>query len=200
MKKLITVGVLGGMIFSVGLCGEAAAQKGQSGKRKKPVKKKPAEPQTDPSTLPVGVQDMLRTSVKTGQGPTIQAAPGSVPTYDGMSQSPKPNSKRALDNGDFGTQPRELVRGEQEKKATENDKKETAAPESAPDKASPLEALKQELQNLQEALRTSESSDSAAEKEKSGGFRVKIAQIQEQIRKMEADLSKSQGDTVPKRR
>lgn len=200
MKKLITVGVLGGMIFSIGLGSEAAAQKGQSGKRKKPVKKKPAEPQTDPSTLPVGVQDMLRTSVKTGQGGTIQAAPGSAPTYGGISQSPKPNAKRALDNGDFGTQPRELVRGEQEKKTGEGETKEAGTPESTPAKANPLEALKQELQNLQEALRTSESSDSPAEKEKSGAIRVKISQTQELIRKMEAELTKSQGDTVPKYR
>lgn len=199
MKKLITIGVLGGMMFSVGLCNEAAAQQGQSGKRKKPVRKKPAETQADPSTLPVGVQDMLRTSVKTGQGVTIQPAPGSTPTYDGMTKSPKPNAKRALDNGDFGAQPREIVRGEQEKKAAEGEK-EAGTTEDAPAKANPVEALKQELQNLQESLRNSESSDSAAQKEKSGGLRVKITQIQEQIRKMEAEAAKSQGETIPKRR
>ncbi len=199
MKKLMTIGVLGGILFTTVLGHEAEAQNGKSGKRKKPAKKKSVEPQTDPSTLPVGVQDMLRTSVKTGQAGTIQAAPGATPTYEGMSKSPKPNSKRALDNGDFGAPPREVVRGEQEKKAAEGDKKD-APPSDAPAKTNPLEALKVELQNLQEALRTSESSDSAAEKEKSGGFRVKIAQVQEQIRKLEAELMKSQGESNPKRR
>lgn len=199
MKKLISIGVLGGMICGLGVGMDCLAQTGSTGKKKKPARKKAAPPQTDPSTLPVGVQEMLRTAQRTGPNGEIQAPAGTQPTYNGVEQSPKPTKKRPVDNSDFGAPPREVVRGEQVKKAAENEneKKGETPPPAATD--GPIEELKRKLADLQAALQNSENSDSAAEKEKVNGLRVQISDLLDQIRKLESQ-GKKQGGEVPKRR
>jgi hypothetical protein len=188
-------GLIGGVILSASLSTEAVAQSRQ--KRKTP-KKKPAETQINPATLPVGVQEMLRTSSRNGVTGEVTPAPASQPAYNGMEQSPKPNRKRAIDNGDFGAPPRDTVRENQEKKAASDVKPEAGGIPEAPPPADPLQDLKKELRDLQNDLSRSENSDSSAEVEKAPEIRSKIYQLSEKIKKLEAERQSKGQDPTPK--
>lgn len=187
-------GLIGGVILSASLSTEAVAQSRQ--KRKTP-KKKPAETQINPASLPVGVQEMLRTSTRNSATGEVAPAPASQPSYNGMEQSPKPNRKRAIDNGDFGAPPRDTVRENQEKKAA-SDKPEAGVPPEAPPPADPLEALKKELQDLQQTLSVAENSDSTAERENAVSIRSKVYQLAEKIKKLEAERQPKAPAPAPK--